>query len=412
MNRVWKLAALVALCAALPAELRAREIGEPLTLERVIALSSQSAPALRLAANSVEEQEAKLDGARVRSLENPKLSLAAGPRSGDGTTLDLEAEIEVPVELGGRREKRVAVAQAGLKRERQFAEATRREAVAAAVIAYYGVLQAEERLALALDRKTLAAEFATVARERNAAGDAPRFEVNLASAELARAESETASTQAKAVAARTKLARALGLSSPAGLTVAGELKDRTLFDRIAAAPAPAVRADLLAAQADLEAARAEVSLAQSETRPDLALRLGVKREGDENVAVAGVSVTLPFFNPRTAQVREARVRQQRAQLSAELASAAVAVEVEGTRQAYAAAVESVLRMEKDGIPLQKENETLARESYRAGKINLPTLLQLRREALETRQEYLELLLDAAEAGVELATAAGAWTGTD
>jgi len=64
-------------------------------------------------------------------------------------------------------------------------------------------------------------------------------------------------------------------------------------------------------------------------------------------------------------------------------------------------------LEKDGLPRQQENEALARESYRAGKINLATLLLVRREALDTRREYLERLLEAADAGVNLAAAVGA-----
>lgn len=110
-----------------------------------------------------------------------------------------------------------------------------------------------------------------------------------------------------------------------------------------------------------------------------------------------------------APVQEARVQHQRALMTAEISQAAIAAEIEGARSAYDAAVQAVRHMETDGLPLQQENESLAHESYRAGKINLSTLLQLRRDALETRQEYLERLLEAAEAGVELASASDTWT---
>lgn len=409
-----RISTLQALAAAaicmLPTAVIAADLGgEPLTLARVIELSSSGAPDVRLALNRVAEGEAKLAGARVRTLENPKLDLNAGPRTGTESSIDVEVGMEIPIELGSRRSKRVAVAQAGILREKRATEDVRRHAVTAAVGAYYRVLQAEEQLTLAKDRKKLAEELLQTAKERHSAGDVAKFEVNLALSEAARAESEVSSAQGRIASTRAALARALGLPSAADLQVAGSIKELSFFDTIRSAPVPAKRADLLTALADVEASRAAISLAEADRLPDVALRISYKREGDDNVALGGVSVSLPFLNPRQAQVQEARVQQQRAQLAAEISQSAIAAEIEGARNAYAAAVQAVRRLEADGLVLQRENESLAQESYRAGKINLSTLLQLRREALETRREYLELLLAAAEAGVELASASGLWT---
>ncbi len=404
-----KLSAILALCM-LPAATLAAEPGQvPLTLARVIELSSASAPELRLAAAGIAEGEAKLAGAKVRALENPRLDLLAGPRTGTESSLDLEVGMEVPFELGSRRDKRIALARAGIEREKHAVEEVRRQSMTAAVAAYYRVLQAQERLSLALERKSVADQLLLIAKQRHASGDVARFEVNLAQTELARADSAVSSVKGRVASAKGALARALGLPSASGLMVSGSIKDRGFFAAIHAAPAPATRADLLAAQAEVEASRAAVSLAEAERRPDVALRVSYKREGDENVALGGISVALPFFNPRRAPVQEARVLHERAQLAADISRAALAAEIEGARNAYAAAVEAVRRLETDGLALQQENASLASESYRAGKINLSTLLQLRRDALETRQEYLERLLEAAEAGVELASATGIWT---
>ncbi|HBG05274.1 MAG: transporter [Geobacteraceae bacterium GWC2_58_44] len=412
--RISTLQALtVAAICMLPTAVIAADPGrEPLTLARVIELSSASAPDVRLALIRVAEGEANLAGARVRTLENPKLELNAGPRTGTENSIDAEVGIEIPIELGSRRSKRVALAQAGIRREKQATEDVRRQAVTAAVGAYYRVLQAEEQLGLAEGRKKLAQELLRTAKERHVAGDVAKFEVNLALTEAARAESEVSSAQGGIASKRSALARALGLPSAADLQVTGSIKERSFFDAIGSAPGPAKRADLRTALADVEAARAAISLAEADRLPDVALRISYKREGDDNVALGGVSVSLPFLNPRQAQVQVARLQQQRAQLAAEIGQAAIAAEMEGARYAYAAAVQAVRRMEADGLVLQQENESLAQESYRTGKINLPTLLQLRREALETRREYLELLSAAAEAGVELASASGLWTTAD
>jgi cobalt-zinc-cadmium efflux system outer membrane protein len=407
--RLLQVLAIVTFCTQ-PASVTAAEPGkEPLTLARVIELSATNAPEVRLANNQVAIGKVKLAGARVRTLENPKLDLVVGPRTSTQTSVDLELGMEIPIELGNRRGRRIAVAQAGIRRGIHATEDVRRQAVAAAVGAYYRVLQAGERLGLARDRKTLADDLFRIAKERHLAGDAAKFEVNLAQTEVARAGSDISSAQGRVALARAALARTLGLPSGAELQIVGSSRDRTFFDTLQSAPGSSGRADYLAALADVEVSRATISLAEAERLPDLAFRLSYQREGNDNVALGGISVSLPFLNPREAPVQEARVLHQRARIAAEISQAAVTAELEGARSAYDAAVEAVRHMETDALPLQQENESLARESYRAGKIGLTTLLQVRRDALETRREYLERLLEAAEAGVELASASGRWS---
>jgi cobalt-zinc-cadmium efflux system outer membrane protein len=382
-----------------------------LTLDRVIEISAANAPEVRISTTRIAESEAKLASAQVRTQENPKLDLAAGPRNGPDNSVDIEVGFEIPFELGSRRDKRVAVAQAGIQREKHATVDVSLQAVAAAVGAYYRVLQSEERLRFARDRKSLAEEFSRIAKERLLAGDVAKFEVNLAQTEVARAESDVSAAQGRVALARTALAKSLGLSSGADLQIAGNLKERSYFDAIRSAPAQPERADLLAARADVETTRAAISLAEAERLPDLAFRLSYKREANDNIALGGITISLPFLNPRPGPVQEARVQNQRAQIAAEIRQANISVEIEGARIAYDAAVEAVRRIEADGLALLQENESLAGESYRAGKINLSTMLQVRRDALETRREYLERLLEAADAGVELASANGTWSTT-
>lgn len=401
-------AALMLCAVAATSAIAAGMDEEPITLARVIALSTVNSPEVRLSTTRVAEEEAKLATAQVRTLENPKLDFAVGPRDGTQTTLDAEVGIDIPIELGGRREKRMTLAHAGIQRERHAASDVRRQAVSAAVGAFYRVLQSEERLAVAQDRMKVAEELLRIATERHSAGDAPKFEINLAQTEVIRADSETFSARGKLALSRAALARTLGLSSASDMKVKGDINDRSLFDSIRSTTRQE-RPDLLAAQAEVEAANAAVSLVEAELRPDLAFRLSYRREGDENIALAGVSVSLPFLNPRQGPLQEAQIKRERAKLAAEARKAVISAEIEGARNAYDAAAESVRRIETDGLALQRENEELTAESYRAGKINLSTLMQMRRDALETRREYLERLLDAADAGVELALASGRWS---
>jgi cobalt-zinc-cadmium efflux system outer membrane protein len=405
-KRIWYLLVLPVLF--IPMVLHAQVPGgEPLTLSRVIDLAGKTAPEVRIAATRIAEEEGRLAGAQVRSLENPRLEAALGPRIGPTTTVDVDVGVEIPFERGGKMDHRVAVARAGILREKHAVEDARRQAIALAVGAYYRVLQADERLRLAEERKALAEELFRVARERHQGGDVPLFDVNLARAELSRAESSIASEGGRVARARAVLAASLGLPSGGDLRVEGDLKDRSFFDTIPSGISLEKRSDLLAALAEEDASRAGIALAEAQAKPDIAFRVGYRHEGGNDIFLGGVSVPIPFFNPGKAPVQEARARSDRARVTAEARKTAISSEIEGARRAYAAAGESVALLEKDGLPRQQENEELASESYRAGKINLSILLQVRRDALDTRREYLERLLEAAEAGVELAAAVGA-----
>lgn len=406
MKRFWFSVLLLIL--SIPAPKAAAEIA--LTLDRVLELAASAAPDVRISSTQIEEGEARLAGAKVRTQGNPQLELEAGPRSAEEDDVDFGVGLEIPVELWGRRDKRIAVAEAQLQREKWLAGEARRQAVSAAVDAYYQFLHARKGLELARERKALAEELLGIATERYRAGDAPLFEENLARTETARAASEIASAQGRVAQARAALEQSLALPAGGDFQIEGDLEDRSFFDRFHLDPAMAPRPDLLAARAEVEAADAGIALAKSEQLPDLALRLSYQQEGDEKVALAGVAVGLPFLNPRReAPVREAMARSQRARIVAATKEAVISSQIEGARLAYQAAVEAVRGMEEVALPLQSENQAMATESYRSGKIALATLLQVRREALETRREYLDHLLKASEAGIGLASAVGTFS---
>jgi len=135
MTTIAVLGAAFTVCA-LPASVTAADGEGILTLARVIELAAASAPEVRLSTTRVAEAEAKLAGAQARTREDPKMDLAAGPRSGPERSAEVEAGFEIPFELGSRREKRIAVAQAGIQRERHATGDVRRQATAAAVGAY------------------------------------------------------------------------------------------------------------------------------------------------------------------------------------------------------------------------------------------------------------------------------------
>ena len=378
---------------------------DSLTAARVVALARVGAPEVLLAQTGVLEARGRLAGARALMQENPAIEGVANSDQEFERRTDLE--VTVPIEFGLRRSRRVGIARADLQREEYFVADAGRRAIGMALAAYYRVLHAERSVALARERQALAEDLQRIAAERVRSGDAARLELNVAETELSRAESGVLSEEHQVARARVELAVVLGLPSGTGLLVAGDLADRSVLESMSIDTTAGRRADVLAAESELKAAVAQGALARTALLPELSLRWNYGHEGGEAIQRHGWVLSVPLFNHGQGERGQARARRERARVELESRRAAASAEVEGARAGYQAAVGAARQLQVRGIPRALETEAMAQESYRSGKMNLPGVLVVRREALETRREYLDRLLEAALSAIELAVATGA-----
>ena len=399
------LAAFGVLCAGVEAaHAEGLSPTDSLTAERVVALARARAPQVRVAESRVLEARGRLAGARALGQENPTIEGVANTK--DGFEQRTQWELSVPIGIGLSWAGRTGVANAELQREQQLVADARRGAVGAALAAYYRVLHAERRIGLARERQSVAGELHRTAIERNRAGEVPRLEVLVTETEEIRAESELRTEEQGLARARITLAAALALSSGESLAVAGDLSDRLLLTQTLATSDTTPRADVLAADRELRAAKASKTLARTELLPSLAFRLNYGHEAGETIVQPGLAVTVPLFQHGQESRQVAQAREARANVELERVRNNASAEAEGLARIYAAATSAAEQLGSRALPRVEESETMVRESYRAGKIDLPALLVVRRDLLDTRREYLDRLLDAALAGIDLAVARG------
>lgn len=385
---------------------RRDHVPKSLSFIDVVKLARVSAPAVRLAAADVDIARGRRVGARVLARDNPVLAAGVGNRWGDTRTTDREVSLSIPIELGGKRGKRIAVADADVDWARHRVSEVRRKVVGAAAAAYFRVLRAQQLVALARERRDLAKRLVATAQERKAAGAATKFDVNLANGELSRANSAIDSERRGLAAARTRLGKLLGLNLATGLDVNGSLDERSFLGDPAGAANP-MRPDVRVARANLKVADARVVLADTARWPKLSFRVTYGREESADIVFGSMVITLPLFERGQGRRASRRARQRRALIVLEQTKNVARAEVDGARVAYLAAVKALGEMKKRALPLAIENERMARESYTAGKLNLTGLLVVRRGALQTRREYLDRSLEAALAAVDLWVAQGA-----
>jgi outer membrane protein, heavy metal efflux system len=377
-----------------------------LSLSETLARARDQAPSVLIALARIEESRARLVGASLRYPENPSLDVSGGPRWKDGGTYaDFEVGYSQRLQTGGQRDARIAAADAAVDAATAETDDARREVMASAATLFFRVSYAQARLTLLESSEQAAAEVLRLATLRYEAGDIAVLDLNLGRSALARARSARSAADADRRIHSAELGRMIGM--PTGEVVASdalvEARPAELERLMAAID---TRPDLRALNAGLAEANADVRLGAASHKPDLSLGGWLKREGGEHAVIAGLTIALPTVIKgqelqAAANARSARIRQE-----LDVARANAISEVRALHDAYAVRRTAVEAFEQDALPNAIESEQLAQRSFEEGQLTLTDLIVVRRELVDTRLEYLDRLLEAAETAIARDAAAG------
>jgi cobalt-zinc-cadmium efflux system outer membrane protein len=387
---------------ALPGMAQAQTPGNALTLEQALNRARMKAPVLLSARARIEEARGRLKGASIILQTNPTVEGTLGPRlSNQGSTMDGELSISQDFEALGRRGARIAGAQTGVTREIAASREAGRGVLRDVASAFMRALAANEKLKVFTTADQIASGFLDTAERRYQAGDIPILEVNLAKNGAARARAELRSGRAELVIGLGELRVLLGMSPEEEFSISGDLTSPKQYELAALVSTAEDRPDIRVLESELQGALSDERLGNTFKSPDFGLIARYQRDQGDNIAQAGVRVTLPVFSrgqelTATGTARAARIRGE-----LEAIKTAIRNEVRTAFDAYTYRAEAFQDLERLALPSLLENETLARRSYEEGEIGLAELLLIRREILETRLAYVSTLLDAALASVDL-----------
>lgn len=338
---------------------------------------------------------------------NPTVDVGGGPRIGPGgTSADVDIGVGQVFELGGQRGARIEGANAEVDRTTATADDTSRRILRDVAASFLRARHAEERLRIAADAESLAAELHRVAGRRHDAGDVGVLDVNLAALTLASVQADLRTIEAARARALGDLRVLLGLEPDAAIAVRGDLLDRRRHALSDLLVRVSDRADLRALDAASRTADAEVRLGEARAWPALGLRLGYAREEDAHIALVALTLTLPFFDRGQGLEATAHARGQALRIERESTGAAVRAEVRAAFDTYQRLLGAVEQFEQNGLPQIAQSEALAGRSYAEGAMQLGEWLAIRRELVEARVTHADLLLNTALAGVELEAEAG------
>ena len=299
----------------------------------------------------------------------------------------------VPIELGGKRAKRIAVSEATLRAGEAEIAATITQVRNDVRRAYFGVLVAEARLALMREVRDIAVRVRDSAQQRFDAGSAPRLELMQAQLALASADNEAAASQGNAVAARAELNALHDHPRDAAGVHSSHIDSGAPVTRDAALElAHRANTELRVLDRQIEAQQSRVALAGALRLPDLVPTATLTHDAAPEVDDgwrAGFSLALPLFTTHRAGVLveqstldqlTAQRRAVQSQIDARVAAAAVLVDTH--RQLYQ-------RYRDDIVPQAQQVEQVAQDSYQLGQTGLVALLQALQASRDVRLRSID-----------------------
>jgi cobalt-zinc-cadmium efflux system outer membrane protein len=367
-------------------------------------------------ARALEANRTILAARSARAIDSAGIRVAA-QRPNPEVSVEAERETPhwafagtVPLEISGKRQRRIDVANATLAVTE--AETARIAADVRADVrrAYYQAVASLRRVTIAQELETIAARARDAAQDRFQTGAAPRLEALQAGLVLAQARNDVTAARGEVAAARAEL-NAL-LAYPLDSTPA-------LADPLEAGPLPtaaAATAQTLGGNAELDVLqkrideeRARVALAKALRRPDPSVTGTLTYDAPGEFTFgwrAAAAVALPIFTTGRPEIAVAEATLIRATADRDARVAQIGGAVTAALARATAARQTVERYQAEILPASLEVEQMADESYRAGQTGLPAYLQTLQAARDVRQRALQAGLDYQLALADLERAMG------
>ncbi len=358
--------------------------------------ASRSVPLPSVAAASAGV-DAATAARRVAGLRpNPEVQTQVENLAGTGAYKGLRSSettigVALPLELGGKRPARVALATARLTRAQVQAEIARADLRQRITQLYIEAAAAERRAEVLSEQAGIANNAFRASSERVKAGDVSPIEQQRADVLRINAQvaAESAGRQAQATRANLETLLAVPVTGPL---------DRAWFERIDGyGPPQPIDVEgtlaLAAAEADVRTADAQVRVARTLRVPDLTVSTFARRleATNDTAAVVGISIPIPFFNNGTAFVAQSRSEQTQAIALRNLAVVDTRQQIASAQTEVANAAATARAAGGPGLAAAQEAARIARIGWAQGKFDQIALLDAERTLSQTRQTYVDAL---------------------
>lgn len=355
---------------------------------------------------------------------NPSVDVS-GMREIGGSDNNFMLGGSLPLELFGRRARRVDVARGDLLMSQYEAAQRERQLRLDIELKLGEVLAALRNLQFTEELAGLNEKAVELMRARVEKGSAAPLELNLLRVELSRTQATRADLEGKLGVLLLELKSLAGMRPEAALPLKGTLEPSALALTLEAATERALRRrpDLLEVRASETVTAAKVRQARVEGRPDASVNANYQRmdfgfgvngiapggglrrvQGIFHEVTVGVAVALPVRNRNQGAIESAVAQQEAALRRREYAELIVKREVAAAFLSYQKARES-LDIYRGGVREQaRQNLDVVRQVYELGRTPYTDVIAEQRRYVDAETGYTDALQRYYQASVRLCSA--------
>ena len=367
-----------------------------ISLDEATALALQANPQLAVA---MREREVE-SGQALQAATRPNPTLSAEIEDLRSRYRNSTLLISQQLETAGKRDMRMAAADASLAVADADIRIAQAETSAKVYAAFYQVLAAQQAQTLATELLQIATTSKETTAKRVLAGKVSPVEETKAKVAEAGSKIELANANQQLTAAKKRLSSlwGKGLDQELAFTATGELENfqaiASLNDLMAQLPASP---QLKKANLAITQKQAFSNIEKAKQTPDVTLSLGARRNeelGGITQAIFGLSVPIPLFDKNQGGLQSAKAREMQSldvktalenQLATELADAYA------RRQAQ---VEASVMYKNDILQGAQSAYEAARKGFEFGKFSFLEVLDAQRTLFQAKTQYIQTLASA------------------
>ena len=361
-----------------------------LTLREAMDRALRFSPSLQAASFEVEAKLGEVAQAAVRP--NPELIADVENFGGTGDLGGLNSAegtlaLSQLVELGGKRFKRLAVADLDRAVSVWDFEAARLRTIRETAEAFIDVLAIQEAIERSREANRLARELERDVQARVDAGQANPIEIQRTRPMVANTLVTLEAERAKLEATKRRLASMWGQSRPDFARVAGEFSKSTRVRSIDSILQQLDENPEVARWSDEIARRnAVVGLEIAKSIPDVTLGAGIRRlnDTDDTALVASASLSLPIFDRNSGNIAAAEARLSKAEYERRSSLASLRGAVLSAYADLSGSAAEVRALAEDVVPPARLAYQSLQASFKAGASQLLDVLDARRVLFEAQ----------------------------
>lgn len=379
---------------------------QTITLSQLKQSALQNHPALRTLQAQIAGAEAAQQTAAM--YPNPELDVFSGPsqarRGNTSTGLNWGIGISQPIDAPALRTKRQALARANLGIVEAGLRLTRVTLLNQVEAAYIEILHRQTAVIISRDDMTVLTQVRDRVKLRVSSGEAPKFDLIKAEAELLNAEKSLQTSLLRLNQAKSRLQVLVGVDQLEEFELEGNpvapksLPDRdTLWEEILDQ-----NPEMLQAEGGSISAKARLQLERQLRQPQVTVKGALEQDPDVRNWRIGVALPLPLWNQRQGPIREAAAGLDEAEALADNKRLSLRQAMDNAYSRYEIAQRQVEAYEGGLLKQAQAALKVAEAAYRFGERGILDYLDAERTHRVVRLDFLNANYELQNALLDLA----------